>query len=469
MKKVLFPIIVLLILFRSGLAQSGPDGFDMTLDKKSKSVRCVSCGENGFCIVEEVKSRKTHHLNFVHVDTLMRQRWDTTLSLPQEWQLSDVLYEDGTLVTLCRWSHKSHLLDGMTILLYNTSARRLETREITGLPPTVILNDWHFYRGDMMFTTLSKSGDGVWFLPAGFSQPFPFTFTRENRGRVLTTAVDTAQGNAIICFSSGARTMYFETDFQGKSSFANIINEAATRAQWIPVGRDHSVLMLYYHDDEIFFMHPVNILNHKVMPADTILCADINAPKSLPQNVSGKRVIIVASHNYDLFYPTYATCENGKIACITELYYPEYSNYFNGRYVESRFDGYRYVRADVHFFDTNGVFLTNVIFPYDEVMSLHSSIYKILNISNLPNKDILLYHIGSRYLSTMLLDSECQLKSPVSTSEIPLSRVSSAGRYKTVPADMQLWYGNRYLFTAYRVAPGSQRKIGITANKLVYY
>ncbi len=467
--RFIFTIILLFMIFCSGgFAQSRPNSFDMALDKNAKEVRCVSCEENGFCVVAESKSRKVHQFTFAHVDTLMKAQWDTIVRLPQEWQLSGVFYDDGSLVILCRTCDKTRLTDQMTILQYNTATRKMVTREISGLPGTTTLTDWHFFQGNIFFTSRTKNGDGVWYLPAGHKQPFPFTFTQENPGRVLTTAVDTIQGKAILCFNSGERTMYFETDFQGKSSFANILNEAATHAQWIPVGRDHSLLMLYYHDDEIFFMHPVNILNHKVTPADTVFCADIYSPKSLPKGVSAKKMVIVAPHNYAMFYPTHAQCEGEKVSCVTELYYPEYSNYFNGWYVEPRFDGYHYIRADVHFFDTNGVFQTNVTFPYDETMALHPSVLKLLNVSYLPDGNILFYHLGSRELTTMLLDSECKLESPVNTVDVPMLRPSAAGKYKVVPADMKLWYSNRFLLTAYKVALGSQRKLGLTVSKLEY-
>jgi len=467
MKKI-FPIIILIMIFRSGFAQSVPNGFDLALDKKAKGVRCLPCGENGCCIVGEVKSRKVHQLSIVHIDTMMQPRWDTTLRMSEDYMLGDVFYEDGTLVMLSRKDQKSRVADQMIVYLYDTRNRKMETREISGIPAATALSDWHYYRGNLMFTAMSKSGDGVWFLPAGFSQPFPFTFTQETPGRVLTTAVDTLRGGAVICFNSGERTMYFETDFNGKSSFANILNEASTNAQWIPVSRKHSVLMLYYQDDEIFFMHPINILNHKVMPVDTVYCADIAAPKTLPNGVSAKRIVIVAPYSYISFYPTHATCSDGKISCVTELFYAEYSNYFNGWYVEPRFNGYRYERADVHFFDTNGVFLTNVTYPYNEEMPVHTNVYKVLNVSYLPSGDILLYHIVSREFTTMLLDSNCVLKSPISTADIPIMRASSSGTYKTVPVAMRQWYGNRFLFIANRVNLGSQKVVGISLRKLEY-
>jgi hypothetical protein len=215
-------------------------------------------------------------------------------------------------------------------------------------------------------------------------------------------------------------------------------------------------------------MHPVNIMNHRVMPADTVYCADIAVPKSLPNGVSGKRMIIVVPYNYISFYPTHAALGDGKISYVTELYCPEYVNHFNGWYVEPRFAGYRYERADVHFFDTNGVFLTNVTYPYSEDKSVRSSIYKILNVSYLPNGDILLYHLVSREFTTMLLDRDCVLKTPISTADIPIQRSSVSGRYKTVPVSMQQWYGNRFLLTSHLVRLGSQRKVGISVRKLEY-
>ena len=469
MKKVLVPIIVLVTLFRSGLlAQGGPSGFDMAFDKKAKEVSIVTCEENGFCVVTELQSRKIHQLVLVHVDSAMRPIRDTVLDMLRDMQVSHIFYEDGSVVMLCRHYQSNRITDRMTVYLYHTASKTLETREIGRLPMDAAILGWHYYHGNLIFSTRAKASDGVWYLPAGFSEPFPFTFTWENPGRLLSLDVDTANGRAVIVFCSGDRTMYFETDFQGKSSFANIIGEPATQAHWIPVNRSHSVLMLYYHDDETFYMHPVNILNHRVTPSDTVFFADITPPKSLPEGVSGKRMIIVAPYSDISFYPTRSGCTGDRIFCVTELYYPEYSNYFNGMYVELRFDGYRYERADVHFFDTNGVFLTNVTFPYGEESPLRTSVYKVLNVSDMPNGDILFYHLDSRDLSAMLLDSVCTLKSPVSTVELPLFRQVVSGTHKIVPGAMQSWYGNRFLLSAYRVNPASLRKVGLIARKMEY-
>jgi len=462
-------LLFLLVCCSSSFAQSSPNNFDITLDKKAKEVYAAACGENGFCVVTETQSRKIHQAKIIHADTSMHALWDTTLNLSQDWLLQQVFYEDNTLVILCRWRQNKRFTDKMTIFLYNLISKKWESRDIAGLPAIDALTNWHHYRGNLFFTSLSQYGDNVWYLPAGFSEPFPFTFTRENRGKLLTTAVDTAQGCAIICFNSGGRTMYFETDFSGKSSFANMINEAASGAHWTSVGRNHSMLMLYHQDDDSFYMHPVNILNHLVMPSETVYYADIAVPKTLPNKSQKAELIIVAPHNYTRFYPTQVTLVNGRLACVTELYYPEYSNYFNGWYLESRFDGYRYERADVHFFDTNGVFLTNVSFPYAETVSLRTTVYRVLNVSGFENGDVLLYTLGGYEFSTMLLDSLCRLKSPVSTMDIPIRRASAAGQYKVVPVAMQPWYDNRFLLTAYKVQLGSQRKLGYLVKKLEYY
>ena len=467
--KYSFTILLLLLISRSGsLAQSRPNGLDMAFDKRAKEVSIVSCAENGFCVVTESKSRKMHQLAILHSDTAMQPVHDTVLNLPKEMQVSHVFHEDGTLVMLCRHYQSGRITDRMTAYLYHTASQTLETREIERLPMDAVIVGWHYCHGNLIFSTKAKTADGVWYLPVGVSEPSPFTFTWENPGRVLSLDVDTANAKAVVVFNSGDRTMYFETDFQGKSSFANIIGEPATQAQWIPVSRNHSLLMLYYHDDENFFMHPVNILNHRVMPSDTLFCADILVPTIQPMDAKALRTIIVVPHNYVSFYPTFAGCAGDKIYCVTELYCPEYSNYFNGWYVEPRFEGYRYERADVHFFDTNGVFRTNVTFYYGDDVSLRSSVHKVLNVNPLPNGDILLYHLDARNLSTMLLDSVCELKSPVSTAELPPFLPAFAGGYKTVPGAMQPWYGNRFLLNAFRVNPASLRKVGLMVRKMEY-
>ena len=467
--KHILPIIIVLTIFRSGLlAQSSPNGFDMMFDKKAKEVSIVTCAENGFCVVTESKSRKMHQLAFVHADTNMRQVWDTVLDVPHDLQVTRAFHEDGTLVVLGRHFQGTRITDRMTVFLYLIAAHQFETREIQALPMDASLANWHYHQGNLLFSTKAKLSDCVWFLPAGINEPFPFTFTRENPGRVLSLDVDTANGRAVLVFASGIRTMYFETDFHGKSSFANIIGEPATQAQWVPVNRNHSLLMLYFHDDENFEMHPVNILNHKVMPSDTIFCADIDVPKIDPFGTKAKKMIIVTPFSYVSFYPTYAGCTGDEIYCVTELYVPEYSNYFNGWYVEPRFNGYRYERADVHFFDTNGVFLTNVIFPYDEESSLHSHIIKKLKIFPLQNNDILLYYQNAQEQTSMLIDSAFKTKDPVRTTALPLPKIAFKKQRFAVDR-FEPWYGdNQFMLTAFRVNVMSQRKVGYMVRKLEY-
>ena len=103
MKKVLLPIIVLIVLIRSGvLAQSGPNGFAMSLDKHEKATLSAPCGEDGVCVLTESATRKLHRMTFVHIGTDLKPRWDTTLTLPAEWKRQQFFHEDGTVVCLYR-------------------------------------------------------------------------------------------------------------------------------------------------------------------------------------------------------------------------------------------------------------------------------------------------------------------------------------------------------------------------------
>lgn len=469
MRKVLISILVLATIFCSGgFAQSGPNSFSIALDPKLKDVRTLSCGEEGFCIYTEKKNRKIHQMTLTHCDTLMQRQWDTTIVLPIEWKQHQIFYENGALIILFRIYHRSNYTDKGIFMLYHPKSKTFETREVSQLPTIAALELWHHFEGTILFASMEKNGDNVWFLPKGSSTPQPFSFSRENPGYVLDLKVDTAQRNAVICFTSGGRTMYFETDFFGKSKFANIINEAASNAHWIPVGKDHSVLMLYYENDETFYMHPINILNHKLIPNDEIYCADILIPKNLPATAKSKRTILATPRSYISFLPTYAQCENGQISFITELFYSEYSNYYNGWYVEQRFNGYRYERADVLFFDTNGVFQTNITFPYSEDYSLHTTIIKKLNVSALPDSSTLLYTMSPYEFTTMLLDKEHKIKDPVRTSDIPLTGATYSK--KTTRADaIQPWYRqNRFLLTAYKIRPGTQQRTGLIVNKVEF-
>jgi len=470
MRKVLITIIVLTtLLCSSGFAQSS-NGFDIVLDKKLKEIYTVPCGKDGFCLVTVKKTRKIHQMTLVHYDTLMEMRKQETLNLPEDWQYQQAFCEDGTLVIHYQTYQKSRPTDVGTLLLYHPDkpSGKLDTLTVNGIPTQDVTTQWHYHQGNIFFVTLSKHGDRVWFLPAGAERPVVFPFTQDSPGQVLVTAVDTLQNRAIIGFTSSRRTMYFETDFQGQTSFANILNEPATHAQWIPIGRDHSVLMLTYHDDETFYMHPVNILNHKVIPSEKIYCADISVPKNLPEGVKEKQTIIITPHSAVNFLPSQFCVDGGKIALSTELYYLEYYNYFNGWYVEPRFNGYRYERADVHFFDTNGVFLTNLIFPYDESSSLHTKLIKKLKICPLQENTLLMYQQSGLELTTMLVDSAGKVMDPIRSTELPLPKVPMKNQKFAVDRFVP-WYGrNEFLLTAFRINAASMRKTGYLARKVTY-
>lgn len=465
--KYSFSILLTLMIFCSGGFAQGPNSFSIALDKKVTNLITVPCGEKGFCIVTEKKTKEHKQLKISHYDTTMRSVFDTMLTLPVSWAGQHLFYENGALVIYYQEYLKKHFTPNGALFFYHPDSKTLEKQNVTGLPAVDLSAMWRHYQGNLICASAERSYDMVWFLPAGATQPMEFSFTRDNPGRVLTTAVDTAQGKAIICFATGDRTAYFETDFYGRSSFANILNEPATNAQWIGIGRNHSVLMLYYHDDETFYMHPVNILNHKVMPSESIYCADILAPKTLPTNVLTKHTIIIPPHNYISFLPSHASLHGDRISCITELYYPEYYNYFNGWYVEPRFSGYRYERADVHFFDTNGVFKTNITFPYGEEGDLHSRVLYKLNIESLQNNDLLLYHIDNQGLTTMLLDSTLQLKDPVRTDNLPLPNIPFK-KQKILVDRLIPWYSNKFLLTNFRINVISQRKTAFDVRALEY-
>lgn len=469
MRKVILTIIVLFTLCCSGgFAQGGPNSFSIPLAPKTKDAASVSCGENGFFLVSENRDRKRPMLTFTHGDTLLQARWDTAIALPANWKRHQLFYENGAVVCLYRIFEKTHITDRGMLFIYHTGSRTLEQRMIYGLPTIGSTLNWHHYRENLFFTVTGKSWQQVWFLPARDSVPTPFPFTRENPGVVLASATDTATGNAILCFGSGGRTMYFETDFTGKASFANILDEPATKAHWVRVGSEHTLLMLYYQDDETFYMHPVNIFRHKVTPSDTVFCADNAVPKQLPQSAKAIRTIIITPYNYVSILPTTAKILGDAVAFTTEHYYPEYTSYFNGWYVEPRFNGYRFERADVHFFDTSGVFRTNVSFPYDESLSLSSHVSSKLKVHRLHNGDILLYLQRDLDMTTMVLDTAYRVKDPVRLGKLPIPQVLF-GKQKNKVERFEPWYEDEiFLLTTFRINISSQKKTAFEVRKIEY-
>lgn len=472
MRRRLLTLVLAMAFCSGGFAQNCPNSLYLTLDRKVNRLQCVPCSDKGLCIVGEKKVKPDKQLSISHLDTLMNVQFDTVLTISQNYHQQGCFYGDGTLaVFLSEFqnpSQKSLKTGKGILLLYDLDKRQLQSRELSGLPRKPFLGKWVIQGRDLLFATIDRSGDQLWFLPDGTSQPTPFPFTAENPGKVLVAAADTLSRKAVICFATNGRTLYFETDFTGKSSFANMLDEPATHAQWVRVGPAHSLLMLYYHDDETFYMHPVSIRNHQVTPSDTVYCADILVPKTLPQGATARKTIIVTPHASVSFLPTQAQRCRDAVTFTTELYYAEYTNYFNGYYVEPRFNGYRYERADVHFFDTDGHFLTNVTFPYDEGMSLSSHIEQRLHTHELRNGNYLFYLRNGHDMTTMLLDANHRVKDPIRTITLPLPKIPFK-KQKTVIDFFGPWYGSdQFLLTAQRVRISSQRKEGYEIRKLTY-
>ncbi len=466
MRKVLITIIVLITLLCSGGHAQSPNSFSVALEKKISDWVTVPCEESGFCVVAEKKLKENKQLIINHFDTAMHTVFDTAFTLGLDSQGQFIFYENGALVVFHRVYNKRQAGRG-TLLLYHLDSKTIDSLEITGLPADGGSGWWHHYNGNIVFSDKGKRGDQVWFLPAGATQPLPFSFTQTNHGEVVALNVDTTSGKAIICFSSAGRTAYFETDFTGKSSFANILNEPATSAQWISVSRNHSLLMLYYEDDKTFYLHPINILNHKVMPSETIYCADILVPETLPNNATKKQTIMITPNSYISFLPSYISLNDDRISCITELYWPEYYNYFNGMYVENRFYGYRYERGDVHFFDTNGVFQTNITFPYGNEGVIQQNIHYKLRIRPLQNNDLLLYYRDGQVLTTMLLDSTLKVKDPMRIADLPVPQIPLK-KHKIVVDKFAPWYRNKFLLTNFRINTLSREKTAFDATRLEY-
>lgn len=466
MRKVLITIIVLITLLCSGGHAQSPNSLSVVLEKKISDWVTVPCEESGFCVVAEKKQKDDKQMIINHFDTTMHTVFDTAFTLSLDYQSQFVFYENGSLVIFYRNYNKRQVGKG-TLLLYHLDSKTIDSVDVSNWPSNGGSGWWRHYEGNIFFTDKCKNGDQVWYLPAGTTQPLPFSFTQENRGEVLAINVDTTSGKAIICFTSGGRTAYFETDFNGKSSFANIINEPATSAQWISIGPNHSLLMLYYEDDRTFYMHPVNILNHKVMPSETIYCADILVPETLPNNATKKQTIMITPNSYISFLPSYINLVDGRISCITELFWPEYYNYFNGMYVENRFYGYHYERGDVHFFDTNGVFQTNITFPYGNEGVTQQNINYKLRISPLLNDDLLLYYRDGQVLTTMLLDSTLKVKDPMRVADLPVPQIPLK-KQKIVVDKFVPWYQNKFLLTNFRLNAITREKNGYDATRLEY-
>ena len=136
-------------------------------------------------------------------------------------------------------------------------------------------------------------------------------------------------------------------------------------------------------------------------------------------------------------------------------------------YVENRFYGYRYERGDVHFFDTNGVFQTNITFPYGNEGVIQQNINYKLRISPLLNDDLLLYYRDGQVLTTMLLDSTLKVKDPMRVSDLPVPQIPLK-KQKIVVDRFVPWYHNKFLLTNFRLNTFSREKNGYDATRLEY-
>ena len=216
MRKVLITIIVLITLLCSGGFAQSPNSFSVVLDKKISDWVTVPCKEAGFCVVAEKKLKENKQLIINHFDTTMHTVFDTIFTLSLDYQSQFVFYENGALVVFYRNYNKRQVGQG-TLLLYHLDSKTIDSVDVSNWPSNGGSGWWRHYNGNIFFTDKGKHGDQVWFLPAGTTQPQPFSFTQENHGEVIAINVDTT--HATIGWGFEGNPDHFEAEY-GPQGFA---------------------------------------------------------------------------------------------------------------------------------------------------------------------------------------------------------------------------------------------------------
>lgn len=465
--------VILLLFALSCIFSMAQDAFnclDVNLNNVN-DVRCIPCGSHGFCMVKSSLISDSLRIEFERYDTLMQKLSDTSLFVDASLSIAGCNYENGEVLLLLKTdvAKKQSLF---SVVIIGLDDNYILVKKLLDNQAVMRVENLCHFSGNLLFSTKDKdTGDYLWFMPSEGSETFPFDFNQRFRMRLLSALADGESGEFVFCVSADGKTFYFQTDPRGKSIFANVIQENSTAASINKISKGHYLMTFNDEKEDVLILRIATVLDNKLSHKSFLnyyLRGDSrHSLEKLESLTSGK--LLTAEPYNAVFSPASCFTGNGMLAEIVDVYIPEYEQYYNGHFYDTRFYGYRHQHANVVFYDTNGNFVTSMKMPFNDSQMIHSSAFSKTRVSFLGDGHILLYFMDDNGFTTQLLDSKFEVADPVRTDEIPLrSRV-----YKKRNAEVDFfvqWYGaSNFLLGAKQFSADRKNKpLGYIVNKLIY-
>ncbi len=409
-------------------------------------------------------------------DTMMQHYFDTTFLLLNDFFIKNTNFENDELMILfeSRQPRKQFL---RKIVLYDLRSKVLAIKDLNQFQEFEDLKDIHHFGKNIIFTVSEKKqGDKLFILENEATVAHQFDFTKDFFTKVLNTYADGESKHFLTCISSEDKTFFFKLDANGKSVFANVIDNdyyKSSDAFISKVGESKYMTILRSEEDwgVVFRSTLVDGDAVKYLPYHKsyfyIREGHSNPWEQLDSLTSG--VLLSSVPQYTSISPVKFFHSDKYTAVTMDFYKPEYYQYYNGYYYDTRFYGYRYDHADVLIYNNDGTLAGPLQMSYDDSHNLHSTVISKTKVAFLDNGEVLLYYMDSEGFTTQLLNSEFKVIDPVRTQEIPLR----SRRYAMRNAEVDIfvpWFGrNNFILGAYQYSKDSKNsKVGYIINKLKF-
>ncbi len=434
-------------------------------------IKCVPCEKQGYCVIKTYRFTDSLKVEISKFDTLMQTQMDTSFFLIGGYNMLNGNYEHGEIAILFK-NDLSRKLSVFTIVTYGINDKLLRIREIENIIDAKEIDDFHHFSGNLIFSTKNKnSEDKLWFLPNESSELIPFDFNNKFRMRVLDVISEMDPQQYTFCLSADSKTFFFQTDVFGKINFANIISENSTSAFINKISNKHYLLSFNEKGETFLKIRVAEVFNNSVETKSRVeysLKGNLRTTTDIEQSLTSGRLLSTVPQNAH-----FSQIQNFRgellMADVVDVYLPEYQQYYNGYYYDTRIYGYRYQYAKVNFYDTNGIVVKSLTVPFNDSQMLHTETIAKTKVAFLNNEQILLYYMDSEGFTTQLLNEKYEVIDPARSSEIPLR--SKMFKHRNAEVDIFTpWYGNNY-FLIGAIQYSKDKKIfplGYIINKLKF-
>lgn len=402
-------------------------------------------------------------------DTNMQKMFDSSLVVMGNVDFDKHGYSNNTAFLLLK-NKISRKESEWSIVLYDFSENRFEIKKIESFYNFNSVLAVQNIKGNIFLSFSDKQKyNYVLFLPKNVDKPVEFSFSSTTSTKFLAVTTDVIRDEFIFSLLASGKVFLFKTDLAGNSKFAKIIDENnADYAFFRTLASDKHQLYLFKNSGSFNTFRVYNLDEEAVVSNSTVYyTASYNDKLTFPDSLKSK-LLFKTSQETELTDPRMYVGKD-MTAVVYDLYQSEYQNYYNGHFIDRRFYGYRYLRAEIVIFDTIGNLLNQLTMPYDDSHNLHTVLVGKTQVAFLKNGDFLLYYMDSEGLTTYLLDDKYRTKDPIRTQSIPLK--SKVYQRRNAEIDVfSSWYDcNNFIISAFQYSKEvKNKKVGYIVNKIVF-